>query len=218
MTLSTIKNVSIAVLSLLIIGLGIWIYREYHFNKDKSERLEENNRQIRLSDSIKYADVKLDKDQMNLYLKDNKNLLDIIEKNDIKFKQVTSVLNYLLKYKDTTIVKTDLSPILLAINKDPSSEDSFIQRFTDSTKCLVNKGFIKYTPNYSNDSTGSGNLSLVFTDREFLGETTVVGIWERRLWKLLWFKTRFLGKKEATVKIVDKCGESKILKVDLTKK
>lgn len=210
MTLNTIKNIVIAVCIIALIGLGIWSYKEYQFNKDKSARLEENNRQERLSDSLKYSSVKLDKAQMELYLHDNKKLLDIIKKSDIRFERVNSVLNHLLKFRDTTIVNTDLSEVLLAINKSESYKQSFI----DSSECLINKGFISF----ERPVDGNPKLSLVFTGREFTGNTTVIGYWERRQWKFLGIKTRFLGKKQASIKVIDKCGESKTIEVSLDKK
>lgn len=210
MTLNTIKNVAIAVMLIALIGLGFWIHSTYNFNKNKAERLEENNRQISMSDSIKYSDVKLDKAQLELYLHDNKKLLDIIEKNEIKLGRVTSIMNSLLKYRDTTIVDVDMSEVLLAINKS----ENYKKHFVDSSACVINKGFIEF----NKPANGQGELSLVFTEKNFFGNTTSIGYWERRQWRFLGIKTRFLGKKQATIKVVDRCGESEIIKVELDKK
>ena len=111
------------------------------------------------------------------------------------------LINHLLRYRDTTIVSTDLSGVVSAIN---SKKDISIP-VKDSTKCLVIKGHV--------DLIG-GNMTLNITDRLFTGETTAVGYWERKQWKFLGIKTRFLGKKQGTVKLVDKCGESQIINIE----
>jgi hypothetical protein len=58
------------------------------------------------------------------------------------------------------------------------------------------------------------NLKVVITDREFKNKSNGVVYWERRQWNLLGFKTRFLGKKQFTSKVLDECGESKILQIE----
>jgi len=186
----------------ILIGGGIYIYGRYQLHKNNDLRLTENARQQEMFDSLRISSTVLDEKRFNEAIRQNKNYEAIIKENGIKLSRVTSIMNHLLKYRDTTIVQTDLSTVLNAINK----KENIVQPFIDSTNCLVNKGFIKYENN---------SLSLVFTEREFNGETTAIGFWEHNQWSFLGlFKTRLFGKKIMTAKVIDKCGESKIINIE----
>ena len=67
------------------------------------------------------------------------------------------------------------------------------------------KGYV----DFSGDS-----LTLDIIERTFKNTTDIVAHLERREWKFLGIKTRFLGKKQAIVKTFDQCGESKTLIID----
>ena len=187
----------------LIVG-GIYIYGRYQLHKNNDLRLTENARQQERFDSLRISSIVLDEKQFNDIMRQNKNYAATIKENGIKLDRVTSIMNHLLKYKDTTIVQTDLSSVLNAINlkKDISFP------FKDSTKCLTIKGDVQFKNNL---------LSLNITERTFNGNTTAVGYWERREWSFLGIKTRFLGKKQGTVKLIDECCESQIINIEKKK-
>lgn len=184
----------------LLIGGGIYIYGRYQLHKNNDLRLTENARQQERFDSLRISSIVLDEKQFNDIMRQNKTYAATIKENGIKLDRVTSIMNHLLKYKDTTIVQTDLSEILTAINlkKDINFP------FKDSTKCLIVKGNVGFN---------NGFLSLNITDRVFNGNTTAVEYWERREWNFLGIKTRFLGKKQGTVKLIDECGKSQIISI-----
>lgn len=188
----------------ILIGGGIYIYGRYQLHKNNDLRLTENARQQERFDSLRISSIVLDEKQFNNIMRQNKNYAATIKENGIKLDRVTSIMNHLLKYKDTTIVQTDLSSVLNAINlkKDISFP------FKDSTKCLTIKGNVQFKNNL---------LSLNITERTFNGNTTAVGYWERREWSFLGIKTRFLGKKQGTVKLIDECGESQIINIEKKK-
>lgn len=200
----TIGNLKIILASVLIIG-AVWFYGSWKFNKSEKERYEQNEINKERFDSLRISNTVLNDKRFDEYLHINKELTSQIKENGIKLSRVQSILNTITTYRDTTIVKTDLSEVLTAINdKKPLAVP-----FTDSTKCLTVKGFVKYD---------NGILALNVTDRIFFGETTVIGFWERRQWSFLGIKTRLLGKKEMTAKVVDKCGDSQTIHVEkLTK-
>lgn len=200
------------ILIIIAVGVVVWFYKDWEQKGYEADRLAENNRQKEIVDSLKVAFYVYDKKQMEKYVKQNIDFSNILKENNIKLNRVTSVMNHLLKYRDTTIVTTDMSGVLKAIGENKP----FVKQFTDSSACLVLKGNLQYVPG---EYPGIIPLSLNITDRQFTGETTVIGFWQRRQWKvpLLGIKTRFLGKKEATVNVTDKCGESQIINIELKK-
>ena len=189
---------------MLLIGGGIYIYGRYQLHKNNDLRLTENARQQEMFDSLRISSTVLDEKQFNDAIRQNKTYAATIKENSIKMNRVMSMMNHILKYKDTTIVNTDLSSVLTAIN----SKKDIVFPFKDSTKCLTIKGDVGFK---------NGFLSLNITDRVFNGNTTAVGYWERREWSFLGIKTRFLGKKQSSVKLIDECGESQIINIEKKK-
>jgi hypothetical protein len=195
------------ILILVFVCTVVYFVKDYQDKAQFKKDTIQNQLQYDRFDSLKVAYIVNTDRQLLNYIKSNKELSEALKLQGIKLNRVTSIMNHVLKYRDTTIVETDLSEVLLAINnKTPISKP-----FIDSTKCLVNKGLIKYENNA---------LSLVFTERVFQGETTATGYWERNLWTIpvLKIKTRFLGKKQATAFVIDKCGESKIININIKAK
>lgn len=190
-------------LGVIIISVAaiVWFYKDWEHKSNEIERIEENNRQKEIVDSLKIAFYVYDKKQMEKYAKENANFYSILKENNIKLNRVTSVMNHLLKYRDTTIVQTDLSEVLTAVK---AKKDISIP-IKDSTKCLVIKGKVELI---------GGVMTLNITDRIFTGNTTAIGYWERREWRFLGIKTRFLGKKQITAKVIDKCGGSQIINIE----
>ena len=186
---------------LICVGAIIWFYKDYADKVDFKKQTEANELQQQKFDSLHSAVLVYTDKQMVAVLKQNEEYKKLLQENNIKLQRVTSYMNHNLKYRDTTIVNTDLSPVLQAIN----TKKDYKQIFKDSTSCLLIKGNINFI---------NGALSLNITDRIFKGNTTAVAYWQRREWSFLGFKTRFLGKKEATVKVVDKCGESQIINLE----
>lgn len=192
------------ILIITVISLAIWFYKDYQFQKIENIRQKENSRQEKQFDSLRISSLILDEKQMNDYIRYNKELAAIIKEYGVKLRRVTSIMNQNFKFHDTTVAKTDLSPILEAINK----KENFKQNFIDSTLCMIIGGTVSYR---------DGAISLELNNRIFKNETTAIAYWQRKEWSFLGLKTRFLGKKEATAKIVDKCGESQIIKVEVKK-
>lgn len=184
------------------ICLFIWFYKDYQYQKSENIRQTENSRQLRISDSLKYTSQILNKEEIAEYLEyQNKDLKKLLDNNDIKLNRIQSIVSSTYRYKNDTVKSYDVSGIIDKIrNKIPTS-----MPFKDSTKCLVNKGFVKY----ENDS-----LKVIFTSREFTNKNDNVAYWERRQWKFLFIKSRFLGKKQFTAMSFDKCGETKTMKIE----
>ena len=176
---------------LILIGLMIvavvWFYKDWEFQKSENIRQTENARQLRMSDSLKYTSQILTSREMQDYLQ--------YQNSDLQNKLKSAGI----KTKNIKeIVSTNY------VYKDTTFK-SFNGSFIDSSKCLTIKGEV--LPN------GSVNI----TDRQFNNKTDAVAYYQRREWKFLGIKTRFLGKKEITAKVFNSCGNSEIIKVEKLK-
>lgn len=179
-SLQTIKTILI----IAGVSLAIWFYKDYQYQKIENIRQTENNRQIRISDSLRFSSQILNANELKEYLQyQNTDLKNKLAEAGIKTNRVKEIINTNYVYKDTTYRK-------------------FSGKFIDSTKCLTIKGIVN----------NNGTVSI--TDREFHNKMDAVAYWERREWSLFGFKTRFLGKKQMTAKVFDECGESKIIKIE----
>lgn len=208
----------------IILGIGaiIWFAKDYQDKKEFKQNTESNERFNQKFDSLRIVYIKLTDKQMNEHLKTEGDYKELLKQNNIKMDRVTSVMKYLLKYRDTTIVKTDFSDVIQAINE----RTPYKQPFKDSTSCMVIKGLLEYTPNaiqsseFGAQQNGSRTSPLTFsiTEKTFNGETKAFGYWERNLWEIAFgIKTRFLGKKIMTAKVIDKCGQSQIINIEKAK-
>jgi hypothetical protein len=172
------------ILIVVAISFGIWFYKEYQFQKAENIRQTENASQLRKSDSLKFPTQILNANEVKDYLQ----------------YQNSDLLNKLSKDG----IKTNR--IKEIVSTTYNYKDTLVKKyipgpFIDSTKCLTIKGFV--------DSSG-----VTITDRQFKNKTDAVAFWERKQWKFLGIKTRFLGKKEMTAKVYNDCGESKIIKIE----
>jgi hypothetical protein len=178
----------------------IWFVKDYADKADFKKDTQSNDLQNARFDSLRIKYIKYNDGQMMDALKRDTEKSKLLEKYDISLKRVNSIMTHLLKYRDTTIVNTNLNPILSAIN----NKQNMLLPIRDSTACLLIKGNIQYK---------NGVLGLNITDRVFFDHTTAIGYWERRQWSFLGIKTRFLGKRQGTAKVIDRCGESTIIQI-----
>jgi len=186
---------------LALVCAGVWFIKDYIDKKEFKQDTEANALSQKRFDSLRVSYTVLTDKQMMETLKENNEYKALLKENNIKLGRVTSVMQSILKYRDTTIITTDLSEVVKAIN----SKKDISMPFKDSTKCLVIKGRVDFI-------NGIGTLNI--TDRISNNKTTIFAYWERREWKLLGFKTRFLGKKQGTAKVIDECGESKTINIE----
>jgi hypothetical protein len=186
--------------------LIIWLYKDYQYQKIENVRQTENARQLRQADSLRFMQQNLTAKEIEEYLKyQNPSLKNKLDRDNIKLNRIESLVSQDLAYRDSISKAIDLSGLLADIkNKIPNRTP-----FEDTTKCLKTKGYIEY----KDDS-----LTVVFTDRSFNNKSDAVVYWQRREWKILGFKTRFLGKKEFTSKNYTDCGDIKIQKIEKVKK
>jgi len=195
-----VKNIkTIGLIALLV--AAVWIYRDWQFQKEENIRQTENARQLRIQDSLKYASQVLTAREISDYLKySNSELKQLLQESNIRENRLQSILSIQTKYQDKTEKEYDVSQILAAIKENRQ----YSIPFRDTTKCMTIEGNLTF----KNDS-----LKVKITNREFKNKIDNVVYWERRKWKFLFIKTRFLGKKEFTSKTFDQCGESKITNV-----
>jgi len=186
----------------LFILFGIFYIQDL---KHEKEIALINKQMERVEETAKFKQQIEDLDGINNYLqRDNKTLLDQLKKDNIKTNRIESIISQVLKYRDTVSRKTDFTPLLSYIKQNKV----YSMPFVDSTKCLKIKGFIEY----KNDS-----LKLNITSRDISNKNDIVAYWERKEWRFLFFKTRFLGKKEFTAKNYNECGEAKVVRIERKK-
>lgn len=190
-----------ALLLLLMVG-AIWIYKDWQFQKAENIRQTENLRQLHMADSLKYSQQILTEREFRQYLEyDRKDLIKKLDEANIRQNRIQSLLTNTYRYKNDSVKQYDVTGLIAAINE----KKEFTVPFSDADKCLTIKGNVTF----KNDS-----LKVNITDREFNNKTDNVVYWERRQWKILGIKTRFLGKKQFTAKNFDQCGESNIVKIE----
>lgn len=190
------------ILIIIGIGVGIWFYKDYQFQKEENIRQTENASQLRKADSLHYASQLLNKEEIKDYLQyDNKDLGNKLTANKVNYNRIESIVSQTLKYRDTTKKQYDVSKIIEAIKKGIPTKTNFL----DTTKCQTNKGYVEF----KNDS-----LKVVFTEKTFQNKSDAVAFWERKQWSFLGIKTRFLGKKQFTAKTYDQCGKSVTMKIE----
>lgn len=149
------------------------------------------------------TNLSLKQNDLNAYIKERMPELERkLDSANIKTKRVERIIVQEIKYVDTVSKRTDLKPILDAIEKEVYLK----LPFEDESKCLKIKGFVEFNNNA---------LSMDITKREYKAINQVVGSWERKQWKILGLiPTRLFGKKQTKVTVFNQCGESKTIIVD----
>lgn len=199
--LQTIRTV------LIVFGIAsaIWFFKDWQHQKEENIRQTENANQLRKSDSLRLTSQILTTQEMKDYLEyQNKDLQSKLKQSGIKESRLESITSNNYYYRDTIKQSTDVSKLINSIRLGNADEQSF----TDTTKCQTIKGKITYS---------GKDLKVEINSREFKNKTDAVIYQERKQWKFLGIKTRFLGKKQLTAKVFDDCGESKIIKIEKKK-
>lgn len=196
-----IKNIKAIAVLLLVIAV-VWLYKDYQYQKTENQRQTENVSQLRKADSLRFTTQILTQNELKDYLEyQNQDLKKKLENEGIKLNRIQSIVSSNYHYKDTTYKETDVTELVDAIkNSIPKS-----QSWTDTTKCMTTKGTVSFD---------GQKLKVTVNDREFKNKSDGVAYWQRRQWKFLGIKTRFLGKKEFTAQQFDECGESKVLRIE----
>ncbi len=193
---------------LILIGLyGMHLYKTNQYLKEDNKRVAENYKQQTRLDSLRYAQKKLSKQEIQDYLNyQNKDLKQKLINSNVKLSRIEKIINQKFSFNDTIHKRKSVSPIIQSVrNYKPLSIP-----FIDKGKCLTIGGEIQYD--------GKDSLHLSIDKREFKGEFNYIASWERKPHR--WFfgiKTRLFGKKIPKVTITNTCGESKTLIIDKTK-
>lgn len=203
----TKANIQIIVIAILAI-IAIWFYQDWKFETAENKRNTENVRQQNNFDSIHNAQYVFNQRQMDEYIQANSKLKQQLKDEKIKSSRVTSIKTHDYTYSDknkNSIAIITPTGITIKTDSIVHKNTPIVVPFTDSTACLKIKGNIKFE---------NSRIFVEINEREFKNKTTVIGYWERRQWKFLGIKTRFLGKIQATAKVIDECGHSEIITID----
>jgi hypothetical protein len=205
MVVSTVlKNVVIGLILFFAMAF-VWVWKDKEHYKEESKRQSENvSWQIKY-DSLRFSAQVLSENEIKDHIVFNDpELKKKLEAANIKMSRIESLISQTLKYRDTAKRETDVSGLIEAIKNSVPKE----QRWTDSSKCLVNSGLVRFD---------GEKLKVIVDDRYFNNESDGVAYWERNKWSFLGIKTRLFGKKVFTAKTFDECGESRILKIEKKK-
>lgn len=186
--------------------LVIWFYKDYKHQIKENNRLTENAQQQRRADSIRFNTQNLTRNELNDYLEyENKELKKKLDQDRIKLSRIEQIISSKYAYSDNSENSIALDSILNAVQLLKAREQEVI----DSSSCLTVKGKVVFD---------GKKLSLNITDRQFNNDMNGVVYWQRKQWNFLGIKTRFLGKKEFTAKVYDKCGETNLTNIQVEKK
>lgn len=201
------NNIKIIVLAGLIIAF-VWLFKDWQYQTLENKRNTENVRQQNNLDSIHNAQYIFNQRQMDEYIQANSKLKQQLKDEKIKSSRVTSIKTHDYTYSDknkNSIAIITPTGITIKTDSIVPKNTPIVVPFTDSTACLKIKGNIKFE---------NSRIFVEINEREFKNKTTVIGYWERRQWKFLGIKTRFLGKIQATAKVINECGHSEIITID----
>lgn len=196
---SNIKYVFFAILAAGIIWLAVALEKE----KSRNKVLQRNQTEWITENANLISQYGLTLNEMETFLKERLPSIEAkLDSARISPRQVERIVEQKIYYRDTSLKKTDLSPILNAIRENKK----IVVPVEDKSPCLIVRGTMEY-----NGQT----LELHIADREFTAINQVVGYWERKKWKLFGFiPLRWFGKKEAKLTIFNSCGESKTIVID----
>ena len=190
----------------IIAGAGVWLYKDYEFQKAENTRQTENNRQFRMADSLKYTKQVLTLTELKDYtLYQNKDLQKKLAQAGIDYKKIENIIATKYSYVDNSKKEIDVSNMVAAIQKNEPKT----QIWKDSSKCLTIDGKIDFD---------GKNLKVVVDHRELHNTSYAVGYWERKQWKWWFIKSRLLGKRQITATVMDDCGTSKVLEIKMKDK
>lgn len=196
-----LKNIKLLFILALCIGV-VWFYKDWQFQRKENKRQSENMHQIRISDSLRFSSQILNANEIKEYLEyQNSDLKNKLLKDGIKLNRIESIVSTNYHYRDTVKRETDITGLVDAIkNSIPKN-----QEWTDTSKCETIKGLVSFD---------GQKLKVVVSERELKNKSDAVAYWERKQWRFLGIKSRFLGKIQMTSKRYDECGESSILKIE----
>lgn len=181
---------------------SLWFYQSSK-NKEKEIKIQtQNASQIRKLDSLRFATQLLSKNEIKEYLEyQNKELRNKLITEGIKTERIESLITSSYSYKDTLKVETDISGLVESIKESiPRSEV-----WSDTTECLRIKGSVFFD---------GQKLKVIVSEKNFINQSDGVVYWERNKWSFLGIQTRLFGKRVFTSKQFDRCGESRVLKIE----
>lgn len=188
---------------ILLVGFTSILIGNLKVQKQEKLRQMDNYTNLRDLDSLKIAHLTFKTTQeIEDYVDSNRELSKMISEQKLKIRKLQSIIFQKQEYIDNKIRTTDISGILEDVKNNIPSKAIW----KDSTECLVIGGNVTY----KNDT-----LSVNVTERKFDNTILISQSW-RRSTRNLW--TRVFGRKIGTIKATSKCGDTKTVVIDKTKK
>ena len=202
--LARLKLVHFLAIGLIaLVGFAFWALGEIKYQKSERDRQMDNYENLRDLDSLQVAFLTFrTNEEMEDYIKSNKDLNDLLTEQDIKLRKVNSIIYQKQQYIDNLNNRLDVTGLVEKVRKDIPAKMNWV----DSTECLTIKGNVEY----KNDS-----LAVNVTSRKFDNKIAIIGGWQRDQRN---FFTRIFGRKKATVTASSKCGTAQTIIIEKQKK
>lgn len=194
------KNKIIVILSGVIITFGLIIYLLF------SKMIDHKQDAIRWKSN--YNETKKEISKVELTLKEFKeqsseredSLLNLL---NIKPKQVERII-----YVENKIEVKDTVKIEVESNKQNTSPLLGIYPFKKQVSCISLEGY----------AISANKPEIYLTYIKSNSKISYVAYKQRKKRKILFFNTRFLGKKETKLEVKNSCGKIEVLEIDIIKK
>ncbi len=192
----------IYILIFVVLSAIAYLGYDYAETKQENKHLKANQKELLYENETLVTNLNLTQKELSEFVKIRFPALKAkIDSANIRSRTIEKIVVQKVIYKDTTSRKTDLKPVVEAIQKGIYIKEPF----ADISHCMIIRGFVEYD---------GKKMNITISDREFKSINQAVSYWERKQWKLWFIKSRWFGKKEIKVTVFNSCGESKTVVVN----
>jgi hypothetical protein len=191
---------------LILIGFGValtFFYMSWKSEIKERKRVESNYSNIQKLDSIKFAELNLNKQELKDYLEyQNVSLKNKLEQDNIKLRNIEKIINNNYSAKDTVLKIIEINKVVDAIKENkPISVP-----FNDNSNCFKINGKIKYD--------GKDSLFVNIENREL--SDTLNYVYSSRRKPIKFLLSLRIGRRIPHLSLYSKCGiiETTLIRVD----
>lgn len=195
-------------LILIVVGVLIWIFKDWQKEKTDRIRLEDNLESIITEKNVEISQYKLTHKEFEKYTTNANNQLaelqTSLKRANIKLRKVSKLVSTTFVYTDTTKYIVELDSLKTKINE----LSKFKIPFSIKNDCAIIEGKFVYS---------NGNSDLIFTKSQVTDTINQIVSWHRKKRKILFFKVG-IGKKIYETTTFSKCVKPKTITIDIIKR
>ena len=204
--LAKIKLQYILILTIIAMaGTMAVIWDKMMFHKYESTRKGDNYTAMQNLNKEKTAHLEFRSTrEIEDYVESEAELKALLDKTELKLKRANTIIYQKQKYIDNELRATDVTDMVASIKNNLYAKEEW----RDSTECLVIDGNVEFK---------DSKLNVNVTGRDYDNSLAIVSTWDRvpNTWVA---KVLGLGRKVPTVIASSKCGDSKTVIIERTKK